>query len=74
MKTKGKDLSIILIIKKARWKDINQIKFIFNFKTSIMIQQRRLAIAYAKTKLAQQKRIEKDLKRRNYGRNKIAGT
>ena len=39
-----------------------------------MIQQRRLGIAYAKTKLAQQKRIEKDLKRRNYGRNKVAGT
>lgn len=35
-----------------------------------MIQQRRLTIAYAKTKLAQQKRIEKDLKRRN----KVAGT
>ena len=39
-----------------------------------MIQQHRLAIAYAKTKLAQQKPIENDLKRRNYGRNKVAGT
>ena len=38
-----------------------------------MIQQRRLAKAYAKTKRAQQKRIEKDLKRRNHGRNKVAG-
>ena len=39
-----------------------------------MIQQRRLAIAYAKTKLTQQERTKTELKRENYGRNKVVGT
>ena len=32
-----------------------------------MAQQHRLTMAYAKTRLAQQERVETDLKRENYG-------
>ena len=32
-----------------------------------MAQQRRLTMAYAKTRLAQQEWVETDLKRENYG-------
>ena len=54
--------------------DINQIKSIFNFKTRATIQQCYNMIAYAKTKITRQERIEMDLKCGNYARNKAAGT
>ena len=63
-----------ILIENTRWKNINQIKSIFNFKTRTMIQQRRNTIAYAKTKLTQQERVETDLKHENYELNKDVGT